>query len=127
MATFSKNNLTVDNFMTPVYFTKGRGKDAKVDAISNFYDLKMDFLNKDYMCTVYTLKAKAYLPNISYKFYGTTSLWWVIARFNGILFPLKEIQIGTKLFIPRLSDLSKIISQNNNTTSSSSSGNIIKL
>lgn len=39
---------------------------------------------------------------ISQKAYGTPSLWWVIAEFNGISDPLFDLQMDQILRIPRI-------------------------
>ena len=46
------------------------------------------------------------LDNISYKFYRTPLLWWVIALANGIMNPLL-IPVGTRLRIPSLATVHK--------------------
>lgn len=125
MATFSKTNLTINNFMSPVYYKTGKGTGIVEKSKSNYYDTKLDFLNLGYSCTIYTLPVTNFLPNISVKFYGTSSLWWVIARFNGIIFPLSEIKAGTKLFIPSLSDISKALNQAQNKSESSNTNKVI--
>ena len=125
MATFTKKNLTINNFMDAVTYEQGKGTDIKKKLVSNFYDSKLDFLNQTFTCSVYSLETSNYLPNIAVKFYGTSSLWWVIARFNGIIFPLKEIQVGTKLFIPELSEISRFLNLAQTKASSSSSKRII--
>ena len=40
---------------------------------------------------------------ISYKYYGSVYLWWIIAIANGILDPLLEIASGDTLRIPDIS------------------------
>lgn len=35
--------------------------------------------------------------SISYKFYNTTSLWWMIANYNGVLDPFDELVVGEKI------------------------------
>jgi len=125
MATYSKRNLSINNFMSPVTYVKGRGTSAKECKLTNFYDNKMNFLNKKFNCKIYTLPTPNFLPNIAIKFYGTSSLWWVIAKFNGIMFPLKEIQTGTKLFIPNLSEISKYLNQAQTKSSSEMTKRVI--
>lgn len=125
MTTSSRTNLTINNFMDPVSYTSGKGTASIEKQLVNFYDSKLSFLNGGYNCTIYTLTRPNFLPNISYKFYGTTSLWWVIARFNGIIFPLKEIKVGVTLNIPELTDISKALNKAQTKTSSSSSQRVI--
>lgn len=120
MATYSKLNLTIDNFESPVTYKSGKGTAATDYSIYNFYDTKLDFLRRTYDCSIYTLETPNFLPNISVKYYGTSSLWWVIARFNGIIFPLSEIKVGTILYIPDLSSITKYLNQAQTKTSSNS-------
>jgi hypothetical protein len=35
--------------------------------------------------------------NISYKFYNTMDLWWLVCEYNGIKNPTKMLEVGTKL------------------------------
>jgi hypothetical protein len=44
--------------------------------------------------------AEARLDAISYKFYGTPALWWVIARVNNIEDPLTGVALNTTIRIP---------------------------
>lgn len=37
---------------------------------------------------------------ISYKFYKTYKLWWLVCKFNGVLNPLEDPKGGTLLKIP---------------------------
>lgn len=41
------------------------------------------------------------LELISYKYYGTTKFWWVIAKANNIVDPFIPIAVGTTFYIPR--------------------------
>ena len=108
MATFSRRNLTINNFQDPVFYKTGKGTQTKIQQMYNCMDNKLRFIMQSYDCTIYELTRPNFLPNLSVKFYGTSSLWWLIARFNGIIFPLKEIEVGTKLYIPQLSQISKL-------------------
>lgn len=45
------------------------------------------------------------LDLISYKFYQTPELWWVLAAANGIFFPPEDMQEGDVLRIPDKSGL----------------------
>lgn len=40
------------------------------------------------------------LDLISYDFYGTPELWWVIARLNNLRDPLVGVPVGTQLRVP---------------------------
>lgn len=52
---------------------------------------------------VYSYRSEP-LTTISYKYYNTTTLWWVIMMFNGFLHP-HDIPSGTQLRIPSLAAL----------------------
>lgn len=121
MATFTKTNLTENNYMDPVEFKVGRGKLTTIEQIYNFYDNKLLFLQDSFECFAYAVEQATYLPNLSVKFYDTDSLWWVIARFNGIIFPLSEIKPGRVLYIPSLSSISKALNKASNKSSTGSS------
>lgn len=47
----------------------------------------------------YTVQAKDTWPLISYKFYGTIELWWIVCKLNGIINPLDFPEAGTLLKI----------------------------
>ena len=125
MATFSRRNLTINNFQDPVSYQTGKGTQTKTEQMYNFMDNKLRFIMGTYDCVIYELTRPNFLPNISVKFYGTSSLWWLIARFNGIIFPLQEIKVGTKLYIPQLNQISKFLNQAQTKTSSEASQRII--
>jgi hypothetical protein len=38
---------------------------------------------------------------LSYKYYGTVTLWWAIAHANSVRDPLQTLEIGTRVVIPR--------------------------
>lgn len=121
MATYTNENLLSSNFMDTVKYFTGKGKLTKEQEMYNFFDNKLMFLEQEYPCQVFTIKIPCFLPNLAVKFYGTSSLWWVIARFNGLIFPLKEMAVGTTLYIPELSAITKAINNAQNKTSTGSS------
>ncbi len=49
--------------------------------------------------TYYETKPKDAYTNISYKFYGSVVLWWLICATNGIDDPTKQPEVGTLLKI----------------------------
>lgn len=111
MGTFSKLNLTINNFVSPITYKVGRGKGIQEKETYNFYDNKLRFLNNSFNCSVYTVTSPLFLPNLSVQYYGTSSLWWVIAKFNGIIYPLREITVGKVLYIPDLGSISKFLNK----------------
>lgn len=48
------------------------------------------------------------LELISYKYYGTTKLYWAIAYANNIIDPLVELENGDILYIPRRRDIPEV-------------------
>ena len=46
---------------------------------------------------------------ISFMFYNTTTLWWLIANYNGILNPFTELVIGEKIKIVKPELVSSLI------------------
>jgi hypothetical protein len=49
---------------------------------------------------VYELKETDTWTGISYIYYGTISLWWLICKFNGIKNPFTDILPGRIIKIP---------------------------
>jgi hypothetical protein len=62
-----------------------------------------------------------YIPNgkeawttISYRFYGTIKLWWIIVSFNRIMNPMDFPDGETKIKIPNITTIRYIIDKINN-------------
>jgi len=58
--------------------------------------------------TPYQYEHGANLPNLSYRFYGKTTAYWIIAIYNGIVDPL-SIQEGQVLKIPAFSEITRAL------------------
>lgn len=54
--------------------------------------------------SLHTFTAGQKLTKISYDYYGTTTLWWVILVYNGFFHPL-EVPYGIVLLIPYIADI----------------------
>ena len=52
-----------------------------------------------YMFQYYQVEEEEFLDDISYKSYGTPSLWWMIAEFNEITNPFEALEEGESLKI----------------------------
>lgn len=50
--------------------------------------------------TTYEVTPKDTWANISYKFYNTYKLWWIICKFNDIKNPFTQLQQGQVIIIP---------------------------
>lgn len=75
----------------------------------------INFKNVDYipesLYSIYEIKYGDSWTNISYKFYGTIKLWWLICKFNDVKDPFEELLQGSFLKIPD-DDLVKTILTN---------------
>jgi hypothetical protein len=52
--------------------------------------------------------------NLSYRYYGTTRLWWVILIANNIINPFQDTKTGDRIKILKKEAISEILSQINN-------------
>lgn len=121
MATFTKQTLNLSNYMDVVEYKEGRGKLTETKQMLNFFDNRLSFLEDTYTSLVYDVENPQHLPNLSVNNYRTSSLWWVIARFNGLIFPHSEIFRGKQLYLPDLQELSRALNKTTNKTSTGSS------
>lgn len=121
MATFTKDTLNLSNYMEVVDYKEGRGKLTKTKQMLNFFDNRLSFLEDTYLSEVYDVSNPQHLPNLSVNTYKTSSLWWVIARFNGLVFPHSEIVRGKQLYLPDLQQLSRALNKTANKASVGSS------
>lgn len=53
--------------------------------------------------TQHIIKAPETLEFLSWRYFGTSELWWRIADMNPLIFPL-DLETGTSVTIPRTSD-----------------------
>jgi len=58
---------------------------------------------------LYTVQYNDTWTNISFNFYKTIDLWWIICKFNNISDPTVSPIEGEKLIIPTLSIVSSIV------------------
>lgn len=56
---------------------------------------------------------EANLPYLAEKYLGTSRLWWTILMYNGLLDPIEDITIGTRLAIPSRSSLITMLESGN--------------
>jgi hypothetical protein len=57
----------------------------------------------------YIVQSSDRWDSISYKFYNTTTLWWMIANYNGIFDPFEELVVGEKIKIVKPELVSSLI------------------
>lgn len=58
---------------------------------------------------VYTINETDSWTGISYKFYETIRLWWLICKFNKIVDPFKELTTGKIIKIPSMDFAKQIL------------------
>lgn len=104
--------MTVTSNINPLYQKKNFQPIITIDGI-NYRDTLaqkyVDFIPRltAFATFIYTGEQ---LTTISYRFYGTTTLWWLILMFNGY-YHWMEIDPGTILRIPSKVEIDSYISQ----------------
>jgi hypothetical protein len=93
---FKKKDVTISRENFANLFTIGIDKDNYRQYLIN---RSMYFSNVDNyppkLLKYYTIQAKDTWTLISYKFYGTIELWWIVCKLNGIINPLEFPEAGT--------------------------------
>lgn len=112
-STFYNPKYDRSKFTTIYDIEVGKGKNAQTIKIVDRLDIKyVDLINSLTSFERYECLNGDNLPNISYRFYQTTTAWWIIARVNGIIDPL-SIKQGDILLIPVMNQINKKISNAN--------------
>ena len=57
----------------------------------------------------YQVKPKDTWTNLSYKFFNTYKLWWLLCKFNNVVDPFKELEAGKIIKIPTMEVARQII------------------
>lgn len=57
----------------------------------------------------YQVRPKDTWTNLSYKFFGTYKLWWLLCKFNDVVDPFKQLQEGVVIKIPTKEVMRQII------------------
>lgn len=58
------------------------------------YTLNTDILENVLLYYLHEVDHNDWWDNISYKYYQTPDLWWVIAIINGVVNPFEELEVG---------------------------------
>jgi hypothetical protein len=69
---------------------------SDLESIPEYEDIEVD----DYLA-VETWSSGTTFQGLSFRYYGTITLWWAIAYANNIKNPLDHIEVGTRIVIPR--------------------------
>jgi nucleoid-associated protein YgaU len=95
-----------ENFFNVFY-----DEDAKI----NFYNLLKNITiypaEDNTVDLEYIFKENDTWPYISYKFYNTPDLWWLICEYNRIYNPLEQPENGTKLKILKSDYVYKVLEE----------------
>jgi nucleoid-associated protein YgaU len=82
-----------------VYDETSLGKNFKTFNLNRTVNIKgLDNISSKYY-TFYEVRGDDSWTLISYKYYGTTRLWWLICKANSIIDPTQQPEAGTKLKI----------------------------
>lgn len=57
----------------------------------------------------YIIKDGDRWDRLSYKFYGTPHLWWLLASYNKVIDPFTSLVVGEKLKILRVETISNVL------------------
>ena len=68
----------------------------------------IDNINKNY-ADQYEIKTGDTWYKISYEYYSTTRLWWLICRANNIKNPLDDLVGGTIISVPKMTIVNSIL------------------
>ncbi len=108
----SLNNLISNGIFDEVYTPKlNKNSYANIFEVVNkgensYFNLckGVSFKNLDYLdsslFSSYMIQENDSWTNISYKFFHTVELWWLICKFNEVKNPFKELTPGTIIRIP---------------------------
>jgi len=75
--------------------------DEKFMNIFRSYTINSRVLTAVIYYDLYEVENDDWWDNISYKFYETPNLWWVIALMNDVLNPFEELNIGDTIKVLR--------------------------
>lgn len=106
MATFSNPNYFLANIQS-IVGTYDPG-DIPAQMLDFFDPVFTDLMNNISNPYVFEVDGAISLPIVSYRFYGTTSLWWLIAMYNGLLYPT-DVEAGNVLYIPKIENVEYIL------------------
>lgn len=76
---------------------KGKQSYFNISKTINFQNL--DKVPTNYYKS-YTVKEFDNWPNLSYKFYNTIKLWWILCKFNQVVDPFQDLIVGSVIKIP---------------------------
>jgi len=87
------------NSLANLFDVVNKGEKSYYNLCKNIYFNNNEYLTSD-MISFYTIVEDDSWTNISYKFYRTYELWWLICKFNNVKNPFYELIPGNQLLIP---------------------------
>ena len=107
-----KLNTLIDNGVFPTEIQKldrydfanlfnvvNKGEKSYFNLCKNIYFDNTQYLSSD-MVDIYTIVENDSWSSISYKFYRTYKLWWLICKMNNVKNPFYELIPGKEIKIP---------------------------
>lgn len=73
----------------------------------DFIDSSLTLFKTQYQPAYYRVSSTDLMrpEMISFKMYGTVSLWWLIMLVNGVFDPLRDLVVGQLLMVPNVLDI----------------------
>ena len=93
------------------YYSKAKPHDTEELDLLSFDWLKFkDFISdKEVAVRIVRQDEVSNLPLISYRIYGSTHMWWIIAMASDVIDPFSEVTVGKELIVPALTDVESYI------------------
>lgn len=107
---FLKQNPLDKNNMGRLFNVVQRGKNSYFNLSRTIRFTNVDNIPPKYY-TNYVITQKDSWTNISFKFYRTHKLWWLICKFNNVEDPLNYLEVGKVIKIPTQDIANSIIEQ----------------
>lgn len=107
---FKNSNYSIDEYNLANLFNV-----VDIDKKSYYNITKtIKFINVDQISSsaymIYQVLDNDTWTNLSFKFYNTYKLWWLICKFNNIQNPFLDLQVGTLIKIPNQKLVQNILS-----------------
>lgn len=106
---FDKNyTQKLDNYnFANLFNVVNKGKNSYFNLCRSIY-FNVDNIDPS-LIDIYEIAEGDTWTNISYRYFGTIKLWWLICKFNNIKNPFKELETGKFLKIPTKELMESII------------------
>ena len=84
-------------------------KTYSINRTLNFSDLDNKSTDNNALFTPHTVQSGDTWTTLSYKFYQTIELWWLVAKINNIADPTEDPTVGTQIRILKSDIVNQII------------------